>query len=324
MAIRYVNFALRIKGREIKETDIDRVIESASTVYVPLDREILHVVPSEYIIDGTDGIVRPLGMSGVRLEVKVNIITASHSVIENILRCCEKAGLKVVELVLEPIASSKAVLTEEELEHGTVFMDIGGGKTDAVVFKNGTMRHAAVIPIGGNHITNDISIGMRIPQKEAEKLKRQSSLKDASQRSSEPIIKIMRSRCDELIASVKKELNDAILEYKPHSIVITGGAALLDGIDKVAEAHIGLPVRIGYPERAKSALLKDLSKRPEFSTALGLSLYGFEEEFKDGSYESFGMDVLEGLSGLSGGFSRMQEWGAGVRRLLSRFRSSEL
>jgi cell division protein FtsA len=166
--------AVGIRGKEVSAADVERSIDSAKAVYIPLDREVLHVIPTEFVLDGQEGIIQPAGMSGVRLEARVHIITGASSPIQNLLNCCEKAGLEVSDVVFEPLASAHAVLTEEERESGAIIIDIGGGTTDVALFKDGSLRYAAVIGLGGNHFTNDIAVGLRISVRDAEDLKKTS------------------------------------------------------------------------------------------------------------------------------------------------------
>jgi cell division protein FtsA len=328
--------ATGIKGGEVREADIERVIEAASTLYVPLDREMLHVVPSEFLIDGQDGIMRPLGMSGVRLEVKVNIITAAHANMENIVKCCGRAGIKIADIVLEPLASARAVLRYDEMEQGALLIDIGGGTTDIALFKNGALKYASVLPIGGAHFTNDISIGLKIPYNEAERLKKQYSSAfageslearslngEARQVQSKHMAEIIRPRCEELCEMIKNNVKDAVLSHTPLCAALTGGTSLLRGIGKVAEAYLGVPVRTGFPERAKSSILKDISKSPVYSTGVGLVLYGYDREWADRAGEDILSAVLEGAGRFAKGMFRVQGFGFGLRKLISRVHGPE-
>ena len=303
-----------IKGREITRADIDRVIESASSVYVPLDRDVLHVIPSDFVIDGQDGIVQPLGMSGVRLEARVNIVTAAHSVCENLVKCCEKAGVRAMDVVLEPIASARAVLSPDEMDSGVALVDIGGGTTDIAVYKQSKLRHTAVIPIGGNHLTNDIAIGLRLSQREAERVKKAygSCLPDMVSSAEEMdvtimngegkkmprrfIAEIIRPRCEELLGLVRAEIKDHLL----YCAVFTGGTSSLSGMDRLAEAVMGLPVRAGLPyaQTTKDSgpeyeSVYESLKNPSYSTSVGLVLYGMDAEAENGLQA----DLIEKVSG---------------------------
>lgn len=320
--------AVGIKGKEVTRQDVQKVIDSASSVYVPLDREVLHILPSDFIIDGQEGIVQPIGMSGVRLEAKVSIITTSQPIFENLMKCCEKAGIMPVDIVLEPIASSRAVLKEDEMQAGVVLIDIGGGTTDIAIYKDKRLRHTAVIPIGGNHITNDIAIGLRVSQKEAERLKKAygSALPeqvgagdemDVSGMNGEQrkvprryIAEIIRPRCDELFSLIKAEIGGAtnsiggqarIKENLLYSLALTGGTSLLTGIDRIAEAIVGLAVRGSLTSAIKgSGAHGPLRKGPVtaiespiYSTAIGLMLYGIDREAKTSVNE----DLLSRVTG---------------------------
>lgn len=330
--------ATGIKGKEVGRDDLDRVIESASAVYVPLDREIMHVIPAEFIIDSQDGIVRPIGMSGVRLEVKVNIITASQAAIENLLRCCERAGLRVSGMVLEPLASAMSVLTSEEIQGGAVLIDIGGATADMALFKDGTLRHAAVVPIGGDHFTNDMSIGMRLPVREAERLKRlYGSARAGGGGNAEAlsmngerrqiqwaqVTEIVRPRADELFSLLKKELAPVSHRHLPSCAVLTGGASLLKGMSRTAEAHLGLPVRVGSPERARSELIKDIAKSPEYATGVGLVIYGYEREGGLNNGADLFASTIRGINRWAKSVFSLQGWALGFKRLATRVRNTE-
>ncbi|MBI4823630.1 MAG: cell division protein FtsA [Nitrospirae bacterium] len=306
--------AVGIKGNEVTRQDVQKVIDSAASVYVPLDREVLHILPSDFIIDGQEGIVQPVSMSGVRLEAKVSIVTTSLPIIENLMKCCEKAGIRPVDIVLEPIASSMAVLKEEEMQSGVALIDMGGGTTDIAIYKDKRLRHTSVIPIGGNHITNDIAIGLRVSQKEAERLKKTYGTAlvelfrdemeifgmNGEQRKNLPrkyIAEIIKPRCEELFSLIKTEIGEALnsddtgrhqaKEHMLYSSVLTGGTSLLPGIDRVAEAIVGLAVRgsaapdVNMPSANSAGVAS-----PMYSTAIGLMLYGIDMESKTSIHES--------------------------------------
>ncbi|MBI4690129.1 MAG: cell division protein FtsA [Nitrospirae bacterium] len=316
--------AVGIKGKEVRPRDVDRVIESASVLYIPLDREVIHVLPAEFILDGQDGIKDPVGMSGVRLEVKVHIVTGAVSSIQNLLKCCEKAGLNVSDIVLEPIASASAVLTEDEKDLGVALIDIGGGTTDIAVYRDGSLRHTAVLALGGNHFTNDIAIGLRIPMHEAERVKKRygsviTGMVDGTEEmdvagSDRQVRKIPRKylaeiiqpRCEELTGLIKRELENASdIEPCLSGIVLTGGASLLEGIDRVVEAVLALPVRIGIPEGIKTTHIspalggrQNTISSPMYSTGIGLVIHGFNN-VED---KIFYGDLFDGI------FDRMKGW----------------
>jgi len=293
-----------VKSQEVTEDDIERALEAAKAVYVPLDREVLHVVPKEYIIDGQDGIINPLGMSGVRLEVKVQIITGSVTAVQNLIKCCERAGLEVIDIVLEPLASSLAVLSEKETQDGVALVDIGGGTTDIAIYRGGSIVHTSVIAVGGNHITNDIAVGLTLPIEEAERVKRlygsavpvleeETQLVEIMVGGHEPkaipkghIMEITVPRCEELFELIKTEMiSSGMYELLNYGVVLTGGASKMNGIKKMAETVLELPVRIGTPQsRDDNTELPSLSfsarqySDPKYSTVVGLVLYGAQNE----------------------------------------------
>jgi cell division protein FtsA len=298
--------AVGIKGKEVTSEDVERAIDSASAVYVPLDREILHVLPTDFILDGQDGIKDPVGMAGVRLEVKVYIVTGAVASVQNLLKCCEKAGLEVVDIVLQPLASAEAILTDDERDMGIALVDIGGGTTDIAIYKEGWLRHAAVIGIGGNHFTNDLSVGLRLPFNEAERVKKRygSILPETGGAEVDVvaidgqvrgipqkyIAEILQPRCEELLELVKQEIqtlhNNGVVVS---GVVLTGGSSLLTGFDRMAEAILSMPVRVGYPHlshqnssdknfdgRTGLHILKGEFNNPMYATGIGLVLYGIE------------------------------------------------
>ncbi len=306
--------ATGIKGHEVTEADIERALDAAKAVYVPLDREVLHVIPVEYTVDGESGITNPLGMSGVRLEARVQIVTGSVTAVQNLVRCCEKAGLEVIDIVLEPLASAIATLTNSEKEDGVVLVDIGGGTTDIAFYKDGVLQHTAVIAIGGNHITNDIAIGLRLPVEEAERIKQSHGsalpvldIKDdieilvaGREKKSIPVNylnEIINPRCEELFEIVKKEIqNMGVYDRAAYGIVLTGGASKLNGIDRLAEAVVGMPVRKAVPSGVSG--LMDTVEDPKYSTGVGLLLYGMEEIREPVGYGDIFSNIL----------SRMKKW----------------
>lgn len=294
-----------IKGKEVASEDVERAIDSASAVYVPLDRETLHVLPTDFILDGQNGIKDPVGMAGIRLEVKVYIVTGAIAFVQNLLKCCEKAGLDVVDIVLQPIASAEATLTDADRDMGTALVDIGGGTTDIAIYSEGWLRHIAVLGIGGNHFTNDISIGLKLPFHEAERVKKRygsvapdingTTVIDAVAIDGQVrcipmkhITEILQPRCEELLEIIKQEIqtvnNNGILVS---SVVLTGGSSLLTGFDRITEEALSMPVRIGYPNLPAQKLHeKSFTKMytiygshgefnaPMYATGVGLVLYG--------------------------------------------------
>jgi cell division protein FtsA len=287
--------AIGIKGRQVTKWDMDSVLEAASTVYVPLDREVLHVMPTEYIVDGQGGIVQPTGMSGVRLESNVSVITVSHSAVENLAKCCERSGLNVADTVFEPLAAYRAVARPHETESGIAVIDIGGGTSDVAVFNGGVLNHASVLPVGGNHLTNDIAIGLKLSMKEAERVKREFGYAVAEVAVSEEMLvetmdgrersvcrgylgEIIMPRCEEIFGLIRENIAGSSLSSVPTCVVLTGGTSLLEGIDRVAEAVLGMPVRVGLPENARAVGNEDVLGSPAFATSVGLMLYGIEAD----------------------------------------------
>ena len=284
-----------VKSQEVTQLDVERVIDAARALAIPMDREILHILPQEYIVDSQDGIREPLGMSGVRLEAKVHIVTGSVSSAQNIVKSANRVGLNVADIVLEPIASAEAVLSPEEKELGVAMVDIGGGTTDITIFHAGAIKHTAVLSLGGNHITNDISAGLRTPQSAAEEIKRRyGSAMASSVQASETIevpstggrsprvisrqslAEIIEPRVEEMFTLVHRELiKSGFDEFLTGGVVLTGGTCLLDGMEDVGERIFNLPVRIGYPTGVGG--LVDVVNSPAFATGVGLVLYGARE-----------------------------------------------
>jgi cell division protein FtsA len=281
-----------VKDKEITEQDVQRVIDAAKAVAIPLDREVIHIIPQEFMINGQDGIRDPIGMSGIRLESKVHIVTGAVSSAQNIVKCANKAGLNVAEICLEPIASSEAVLSQDEKELGVVLVDIGGGTSDIAIFKDGAIVHTSVLAIGGNHITNDIAVGLRTPQNEAERVKINhgcalSSLVKADEtlevpgvggRKSRVIARrllsdIIEPRVEEIFALIQREVaKSGFQDVLSAGVVITGGSTLLEGMPELAEFIFELPVKRGYPQNIGG--LRDVVNSPKFATGVGLIRYG--------------------------------------------------
>ena len=301
---------------EIVNSDVTRAIEAAKTVAIPSDREIIHVLPQEYKVDDQDGIKDPVGFSGVRLEVDVHIVTGSVSAAQNILKCIEKAGIDVDELVLEPLASSYAVLTKDEMELGCVVIDMGGGTTDLAVFHEGAVKHTAVVGIGGKNITSDLAIGLRTPLDQAERLKCNygsslSSMVDASElivvpgvsgRESKEVSRsvlasIIEPRTEEIFSLVARELKKGNLsDMLAAGVVLTGGSAQLEGILELAEQIFDLPTKLGRPMQYDNS--DEISPGPSFATGIGLIQYAISR----------------------GEFSVKRSKSGGVGRTLDRFR----
>lgn len=309
-----------IKNREVSAQDVEKVIEAAKAVAIPLDREVLHVLPQEYIIDEQDGIREPIGISGVRLEARVHIVTGAVASAQNIVKCANRCGLAVQDIVLASLASGKAVVTPEEQELGVCLVDIGGGTTDLILYHGGAPKHTTVIPVGGNHITNDIAAGLRTPIAAAEEIKckygtglvslvsRDETIDVPSTggRSSRVLSKlvlaeIIEPRVTEIFNLVQREIVKAgLYDYLTSGLVICGGSANLNGIAQVAEHVFNLPVRIGSPCGVGG--LTDLIKTPEYSSAVGLLLHG----------ASMGAE-----SRLSGGISVAKKWAKQVANWFS-------
>lgn len=284
------------KDREVTQGDVDRVIDAAKAVAIPLDREVLHVLPQEFIVDDQDGIKDPLGMSGVRLEAEVHIITSAVTSAQNIIKSVNRAGLEVADIILQPLAASCAVLNRDERELGVVMIDIGGGTTDIAMFVEGSIWHTAVLGIGGNHLTNDIAIGLRTPTNEAEKIKIRygcalSSLVREEETIEVPSVggrptrvlsrqllaEIIEPRVEEIFSLVSREIKRTGYEEMVASgVVITGGSSILEGMPEVAEKVLDLPVRRGVPIHVGG--LVDIVNNPMYATAVGLIVYALREQ----------------------------------------------
>lgn len=283
-----------IKSREVARQDVDRVISAAKTIAIPLESEVIHVIPQEFIVDDQDDIKHPVGMSGLRLEARVHIVSASSIAVQNIVKCANKAGLDVSDIILEQIASSEAVLTEDEKELGATLIDIGGGTTDVAIFSGGTIVHTFVIPKGGQSITSDVSLGTKTVPQDAEKIKLRFGIAMESLAGKDEIIEIpgfggrpprsisrqllgniIEQRMGEIFTWVRKNIEKNGLESKVLSgYVITGGAALIDGCSELAADIFNAPVRIGLP--LNTGGLTDVVNSPIYSTGVGLVKYTFK------------------------------------------------
>lgn len=282
-------------GKEISGVEIKRVMDAARIVSVPSDREVIHVIPRGYRIDGQDGVKDPIGMSGMRLEVDTYLATGIATMLQNIVKCVQKAGLEVVPggLVLGSLAASEAVLDAEEKELGAVLIDLGGGTTDVAVFKQGHVSHTAVIPVGGGHITHDIAVILKLPMAEAERIKIEygfaspsvikedeaRNIEDLSVKKTPPLsnrylAEVIEARVQEILEFVKEELKKSDGGTYLAGAVLVGGGALLRGVDRVAEKVLDIPVRIGCPTEVEG--LVDTVRSPAYSTAVGLVLYGLK------------------------------------------------
>ncbi len=283
---------IAVKNREIGPNDVKRVIDAASAIAIPMDREVIHVLPQEFIVDDQDGIKDPIGMSGVRLEGRVHIVTGAITSAQNIIKCANRAGLDVDDIVLEQLGSSEAVLTPEEKELGVAIIDIGGGTTDLVIFSSGSIKHTAVFSLAGSHITNDISMGLRTPVEEAEKIKKQYGCalttmvrKDETIEvpsvggrqprvlSRQTLAEIVEPRVEEILTLVHNEIvRTGYGNLIASGMVLTGGSAILEGTPELAEQIFNLPVRRGTPTGIGG--LVDLVNSPIYATGVGLVLYG--------------------------------------------------
>lgn len=289
---------IAIKDREVRSVDLKRVIEQAQAIAIPADREVIHVIPQEYEIDGQDGIKHPVGMAGVRLIAKVHIVTAAVTSAQNIIKCCNKAGLNVIDIVLEPLASAEAVLAPDEKELGVALLDIGGGTTDLAVFQDGSIKHSAVLSLGGYHLTNDAAVGLRTPFDQAERLKRRFGCAAARYMPREEMLVVpsvggraprdvsrkmlsefLEPRAEEILTLVRDELERTdFLRRIPSGIVVTGGSSALEGFPELAEEIFELPVRRGVPRNVGG--LTDRIQSPEFATSVGLSIWGSKHHSK--------------------------------------------
>lgn len=288
-----------VKNKEVSQRDVDRVIDAAKAVAIPMDREVLHILPQEYVIDDQDGIKEPLGMSGVRLEAKVHIVTGAVTSAQNIIKCCNRTGLNVADMVLEPLASAEAVLTPEERELGVALIDMGGGTTDIALFHDGAVKHSAVLAIGGNHLTSDIAAGLRTPIGEAERIKQRygyarTSMVTKEERVEVPSVggrnsrtisrqilcEIIEPRLEEIFQLIRREIAKSGYEGTLASgIVMTGGSTLLPGMIEMAEGIFGAPVRLGVPVHVGGLI--DVVSSPIYATGVGLVLYGLKRQDKN-------------------------------------------
>ncbi len=285
-----------IKDREVSQFDVDRVIETAKAVNIPTDQQILHVLNQEFVIDGQEDVREPIGMAGVRLEVKVHIVTGAVSAAQNILKCVRRCGLEVRDLILQPLASAQAVLSEDEKDLGVALVDIGGGTADIAVFTHGAIRHTAVIPIAGDQITNDIAMALRTPTKEAEEIKRKYGCalrqlanpadmvevpgvgdREPRQLSRQTLAEVIEPRVEELYSLVQAELRRSGYEDLLSSgIVITGGSAGMQGMVELGEEVFHMPVRLGVPNYLGP--LAEVVRGPRFSTGVGLLMAAHEQQ----------------------------------------------
>jgi len=280
-----------VRGGEVGPRDVERVIDAARAVAIPLDRQVLHILPQQFAVDDQEGVRQPVGMAGVRLEARIHIVTAAQSYGQNLSRCCERAGVTPTELLFEPLASADATLFPEERELGVALIDVGGGTTDIVVFHSGAVMHTAVLPLGGNHLTSDIAAGIRTPVTEAEKLKvafgaatsqvvrREQMVQVAGVGGRDPkaiarklLADIIEPRMEEIFAMAQREImRSGVADNLASGVVLVGGTSLLEGTQELAERIFGVPVRRGLPVNLKG-MPEELMK-PMYTTAAGLILH---------------------------------------------------
>lgn len=308
-----------IRDQEVTQIDVERVIDAARAVAIPADQKILHILPQEFIIDNQYGIREPIGMSGVRLEAKVHMVIGAVSAAQNIVKCVRRCGLDVSDVILEQLASSYAVLTEDEKELGVCLVDIGGGTTDIAIFTDGSIRHTSVIPIAGDQVTNDIAVALRTPTQNAEEIKlkyacaltelaKPDELIEIPGVGDRPCRKISRlnlaevvePRYEELFALVRAELRRSGFEdLIAAGVVLTGGASKAQGVIELAEKVFQMPVRLGAPQFING--LPEVIQNPIYSTGVGLLLYGYQQQFRDQNE----IVISNSVKGL---WSRMRGW----------------
>jgi cell division protein FtsA len=305
-----------IRDREVFPQDIERVIDAAQAVAIPADQKVLHILPQEYLVDNQEGVREPLGMSGVRLEAKVHLVTCAVNAAQNVEKCIERCGLRVKDVILEQLASSYAVLSDDERELGVCLVDIGGGTTDIVVFTDGAIRHTAVIPIAGDQVTNDIAMALRTPTQNAEEIKIKYACaltqlaradeiikvpgvgdKPPKELSRQALAEVVEPRYDELFTLVQAELRRSGFEdLIAAGIVLTGGSSKMEGVVELAEEIFHMPVSLGSPKHVTG--LKDIVRNPIYATGVGLLLYGKQRE-----------EEMRGRGGRSSGvMKRLKNW----------------
>ncbi|MBJ6609274.1 MAG: cell division protein FtsA [Candidatus Thiothrix moscowensis] len=312
-----------IKDKEVTDNDVDRVMDAARAVAIPADQRILHVLPQEYVIDQQEGIREPVGMSGVRLEARVHLVTAAHSAAQNLVKCVERCGLNVEDIILEQVASSYAVLEDDEKELGVCLVDIGGGTSDIAVFMNGAIHHTAVIPIAGDQVTNDIAVAVRTPTQHAEEIKIKygralRQLADENELievpgvgereprslSAQTLASVIEPRYEELFSLVLQELRRSGYEERIGAgIVLTGGSSKMRGVRELAEEVFHMPVRIGMPRNLGG--LRGEVENPIHSTGVGLLLYGMAQQLYGTKRTYSSSSVMSAEDGLWG---RLKSW----------------
>ncbi len=308
-----------IRDKEVSPTDVERVIDAARAVAIPADQKILHILPQDFVIDNQEGIREPVGMSGVRLEAKVHMVTGAVSAAQNIIKCVRRCGLEVDDIILEQLASSYSILGEDEKELGVCLVDIGGGTTDIAVFTEGAIRHTAVIPIAGDQVTNDIAVALRTPMQHAEEIKIKyacalTQMASAEERIEVPSVgdrpprqlarqtlaEVVEPRYEELLTLIQAELRRSGFEDLVASgVVLTGGSAKIEGLVDLAEEIFHMPVRLGVPQYVTG--LVDVVRNPIYATGVGLLLFGHQA----GSQRSVHGELGKGLKGV---WDRMKGW----------------
>jgi cell division protein FtsA len=311
-----------IRDREVNRSDVDRVIDAAKAVAIPADQQIIHILPQEFIIDRQEGVREPIGMSGVRLEAKVHIVTGAVSAAQNITKCVRHCGIDIGDIVLEQLASSHAVLTEDEKELGVCMVDIGGGTTDIAIFTEGAIRYTNVIPIAGDQVTNDVAVALRTPTQNAEEIKISHGIvsRDFSDALSvievpsvagrsprkiqlKSLTQVVTARYEELFSLVASQLRRSGFEdFVSAGIVLTGGASNIPGAAELAESIFKMPVRLGMPQNVSGLI--DVRQNPSFSTGVGLMLHAIEQQNR-------GLSRFDLDRGVTGVWSRMRNWFSG-------------
>jgi len=311
-----------IRDREVTQADIDRVIDAAQAVAIPADQKVLHILPQEFVIDNQEGIKEPIGMSGVRLEAKVHLVTCAVNAAQNIEKCVRRCGLEVDDIILEQLASSYSVLTDDEKELGVCVVDIGGGTTDIAVFTGGAIRHTAVIPIAGDQVTNDIAMALRTPTQNAEEIKTKYACaltqlagadetikvpgvgeRAARDLSRQALAEVVEPRYEELFTLVQAELRRSGFEdLIPAGIVLTGGSSTMEGVVELAEEIFHMPVRLASPQSV--AGMADVVNNPIYATGVGLLIYGFKR-LDSGQPPALKAEEAPSL------FERMKNWFTG-------------
>ena len=309
---------MAIRDREVYEQDVDRVLDAAQAVAIPADQKVLHTLRQQFLVDDQEGVKEPLGMSGVRLEAKVHLITCAVNAAQNIEKCIERCGLMVNDIILEQLASSMSVLTDDERDLGVCLVDIGGGTTDIAVFTNGAICHTAVIPIAGDQVTNDIAMALRTPTQHAEEIKIKHACALAQlarveetiqvpgaggrpprELSRQALAEVVEPRYEELFTLVQGELNrSGNAELIASGVVLTGGSAKMEGVVELAEEVFHMPVDVAAPKRI--AGIADIVSNPIYSTGVGLLMYGMEQEKESGRRGR--------KTDKSGAFARLRSW----------------